>query len=119
MQCILCYNSPILNLNPKTQARRGLIIYNTSSGIIALRKHVHVNHSICFLIEEEVNNLLKEKKRQLAKKKANMSISSISNFFATKEPFKKKWFVAKKIIGGYEISNYQKPSSFAICGKYL
>jgi len=34
-----------LNLNPKTQARRGLIIYyNTTHGIPKLKKHVNVNH---------------------------------------------------------------------------
>jgi hypothetical protein len=33
MCCIFYYNSPILNLNPKTQDRRGLIIYNKISGI--------------------------------------------------------------------------------------
>jgi hypothetical protein len=45
MHCILCYSSPILNLNPKTQGRRGLIIYNTTNGIITLKKHVNVDYS--------------------------------------------------------------------------
>jgi len=45
MCCILCYNSPILNLNPKIQARKKLIIYNTINGITTLKKHVNLNHS--------------------------------------------------------------------------
>jgi len=48
MCCIFCYNNPILNLNPKTQIR-GLIIYNTINDIIALRKHVNVDHFIIIL----------------------------------------------------------------------
>ncbi len=44
MHYIFCYNNLILNLNPKTQTRRGLIICNTFNGIIALRKHVNVDH---------------------------------------------------------------------------
>jgi len=42
--CILCHNDPILNVNRKTQARKRLVIYNSSNGIIALRKHVNSNH---------------------------------------------------------------------------
>ncbi len=38
MCCIFCYNNPILNLNPKTQARKGLIIYNTTNVITTLKK---------------------------------------------------------------------------------
>jgi hypothetical protein len=34
-----------LNLNPKTQARKGLIICNIINGIIALKKHVNSDHS--------------------------------------------------------------------------
>jgi hypothetical protein len=33
MRYIICYNSLILNLNPKTQGRRELIIYDTTNGI--------------------------------------------------------------------------------------
>jgi hypothetical protein len=44
MQCILCHNNPILNKNPKTQARKGLIIYESFNHIVALRKHVNLNH---------------------------------------------------------------------------
>jgi hypothetical protein len=44
MQCILCHNNPILNKNPKTQAKQGLIIYDSFNHIIALRKHANSNH---------------------------------------------------------------------------
>jgi len=44
MWCIIGHNNPILNVNPKTQARKGLIIYNSFNGIIALKKHVNSNH---------------------------------------------------------------------------
>ncbi len=35
--CIFCHNKPVLNLNPKNQARNELIIYNTINGISTLR----------------------------------------------------------------------------------
>jgi hypothetical protein len=47
LRCILCYNSPILFCNPKIQARKGLIIYNTTNGITTtLKKHVNLGHFI-------------------------------------------------------------------------
>jgi hypothetical protein len=48
MHCIPHHNNPILNLNPKSQARKGLFIYNTTNGITTLRKHVNSNHSNVF-----------------------------------------------------------------------
>jgi len=42
---IPCHNNPILNLNPKTQGRKGLIIYDITNGIATLKKHVNTNHS--------------------------------------------------------------------------
>jgi len=33
MSCIFCHNNPILNVNPKIQARKGLIIYIGTNGI--------------------------------------------------------------------------------------
>jgi hypothetical protein len=35
---IICYKNLILNLNSRNQARRGLIIYNTTNGITTLKK---------------------------------------------------------------------------------
>jgi hypothetical protein len=48
MHYILCHNNPILNVNPKTQARKGLIIFNTSNCISTLRKHANLDHSNIF-----------------------------------------------------------------------
>ncbi len=71
MRCVTCYNSPVLFCNPKTQTRKGLILYNTTNMITTLKKHVNANHSIIAkMFEEEMNSLLKGKvEKQLAKKK--------------------------------------------------
>jgi hypothetical protein len=50
MRCLFCYNNPILITNAKTQARRGLILYNTTNGTITLKKHVFTNHSSIAMI---------------------------------------------------------------------
>jgi hypothetical protein len=50
--------NPILISNVKTQARKGLTLYNSANGITTLKKHVYVNH--CMIEEKEVNNLLKK-----------------------------------------------------------
>jgi hypothetical protein len=88
MQCIICHNNPILNVNLKTQARKWLIIYNSSNGITTLRKHVNSNHlNILKKFEKKYHYLLRENERQPPKKKSNVSSNSISSFFTTKEPF--------------------------------
>jgi hypothetical protein len=85
---ILVHNNPILNLNPKTQAKKRLTIYNTSNGKITLKKHVIVDRFIIFLkIKEEVDNPLRKEEKQLAKKKPNIFNSSISSFFCYKGTF--------------------------------
>ncbi len=43
-----------------------------------------------------MNNPLREDERQPSKKRPNMSTSSISKFFAIKEPFKRKRFEEQK-----------------------
>jgi hypothetical protein len=48
MHCNLCHNNLVLNLNPKIQAKKGLIIYNTTNGIVTLKKHVNLNHCNVF-----------------------------------------------------------------------
>jgi hypothetical protein len=48
MCCIFCHNNPILNLNPKNQAKKRLIIYNTTISIIVLKKHVNLDHCNIF-----------------------------------------------------------------------
>jgi hypothetical protein len=73
MHCILCHNNLILNLNPKTQARKWLIIYNTINGIVALKKHVNSDHSnVLKKNEEEVNCPLSEEEKQPSKKIQNI-----------------------------------------------
>jgi hypothetical protein len=82
---ILCHNNPILIVNPKTQARKRLIIYNSCNGIVALRKHVKLDHSnILKKFEEEFNCPLRGNERQPSKKRSNVSSNSISSFFVTK-----------------------------------
>jgi hypothetical protein len=90
MHCIFCCNNLILNLNPKKLTNKGFIIYNTTNGIIALKRHDNLDHCSIFLnFEEEVNCPLKKYEKQLSKKIPNISSNSISSFFVTKEPFKK------------------------------
>ncbi len=50
MGCLFCYNNPIVITNAKTQAKRGLILYNTTNDIITLKKHVFTNHSSVTMI---------------------------------------------------------------------
>jgi hypothetical protein len=60
MRCILCFQKLVLGINPRTQVRKGLIFYYKTNGIISLKKHVDVDHSvIAQMFEEEVNNILK------------------------------------------------------------
>jgi hypothetical protein len=44
MKCIICYVSLILITNAKTQARKGLILYNNANGISTFKKHVYASH---------------------------------------------------------------------------
>jgi len=94
MRCILCHNNPILNLNPKTQARKGLFIYNTTNGITTLRKHVNSNHSNGFFLIEEMNCPLKEKERQPLKKNQIFLLIPYLVFFGEKT-FQKIGSIAK------------------------
>jgi hypothetical protein len=38
------YANPILITNVKTQARKGLVLYNSANGITTLKEHVYVDH---------------------------------------------------------------------------
>jgi hypothetical protein len=69
MCCIFCHNNPILNVNPKTQARKWLIIYiNHTNGIVALKKHVNLDHfNISKKFEKEINFLWGKMKDNLLK----------------------------------------------------
>jgi hypothetical protein len=55
-----------------------------------LKNHVDIDHSIIFKNIEEVNSLMKRNlEKQPTKKRSNVSNSSISIFFASKDLFKK------------------------------
>jgi hypothetical protein len=78
-------------LNPKKELRRGLISYYKTSGITCLHKHLDADHLVIFkkkLLKN--NNQGRENfEKQPTTKRANISNSSISRLFASKEPFKK------------------------------
>jgi hypothetical protein len=46
MTHFFCYINPILIKNPKNQAKKGLILYNTTNRITTLKKHVSTNYFI-------------------------------------------------------------------------
>jgi hypothetical protein len=88
---IICHNNPVLNLNPKTQARKGSIIYNTMNGIVTLKKHI--NSNLFFLIiffEDKVNYLLREEEKQPSKKRLNISSNSTFIYFLQKNLSRKR-----------------------------
>ncbi len=61
MKCIFCYINPMLVSNLKTQARKGLILYNISNGLTTSRKHVVLYHlKIAKMFKEEVNNPIRK-----------------------------------------------------------
>jgi hypothetical protein len=70
--CILCYNSPVLNLNPKLQARRKLIIYYTISCMIFIKKTCKFKPFQSFFLKwkrskqsfEKIWMIIKKKKKQ-------------------------------------------------------
>jgi len=45
MRCMICHVN-FVPFNPRTKKRRGFITYSKKIGIIALKKHVDVNHAI-------------------------------------------------------------------------
>jgi hypothetical protein len=54
------YANTILITNAKTQARKGLILYNCANGITTLKKHVYAKPLYdCKIFEKEINFLVK------------------------------------------------------------
>jgi hypothetical protein len=85
MKCIFCYVSPILITNAKSQAMKGLILYNNANGIISLKIHIYADHCmIAEIFEEKVNNMLKDAKKQLGKKRFHVNGTTISEIFEEK-----------------------------------
>jgi hypothetical protein len=60
MRCIFCYANLILISNAKTQARKGLILYNSANGIFCIKKNVYADHCMIAKIFKEINNLKKK-----------------------------------------------------------
>jgi hypothetical protein len=79
----LCYINLVEISNPKTQARKCLILYNIRNQIITLKKHVFMNHLIIAkMFKEEMNSPLKgEEERKPTKKMPNIFGNSIFKFF--------------------------------------
>jgi len=117
MHYIFCHNNPILNLNPKNQARRWLIICEIINGITALRKRVTLDQSnVLNFFEEEMNCPLREEKKPPFKKRQNISFNSIFIYFY-KRTFQERGCATKTKFGRFRCFNCQKPSSFIVCGK--
>jgi hypothetical protein len=51
------------------QTRKGLILYNTTNEIIALKAHMHANYYVIAKLFEEVNDFLKVKEEGKLRKK--------------------------------------------------
>jgi len=95
MCCIICHNNPVLNLNPKTKARKGLIIFNTINGIVALRKHVNSNHFNVFLKFEKMNCPLKEEERQPSKNRPKVFLTPYLGFCFLQKKLSRKRMCSK------------------------
>ncbi len=56
----LYYQNLVIEINPRTQMRKGLISYYKTNGIIFLKKYVDADHSfIAQMFEEKMNILLR------------------------------------------------------------
>jgi hypothetical protein len=86
---IFCYNSPILFCNPKIQARKGLIIYNTTNGITTLKKTCECkSFYYCKNVWWRNKECIEKRSEETIYKKNQMDIyNEIINFFIAKEPF--------------------------------
>jgi hypothetical protein len=86
----LCYKKHVL-YNPRKKLTKGLISYYKTNGILALKKHVDVKHSLLAKKhDKEVNSSVKTQgERQPTKKKKNVSSFEILKIFSTKFLYKK------------------------------
>jgi hypothetical protein len=79
MCCILCYQEPVIGINSKTQATKGLISYYKTNGITFLKTHMDAEHPVITKMFEKINFLLKgREERQPTKKR--MIVSNGSSF---------------------------------------
>jgi hypothetical protein len=83
MRCILCYVDLVDDPNPRTKKSKYFKTYYKTYDIIALKKHVDVDHFIIAKkIEEEINNgITKNVEKQIAKKRPNVLGSEFFYFF--------------------------------------
>ncbi len=90
MRCLLCHSQSFSFMNSRKKLRKGQVTYYKTSGITSLQKHLDVNHSTIYKrLQEEINNQGKENvNRQSTKKRSLISNSFISEFFASKHPFR-------------------------------
>jgi hypothetical protein len=120
MHCILCHNNPILNVNPKMQARKGLITYNTTNSIATSKKHVNSDHpNIFWSIEEEISSPSREDEKNLPKRDQMFLLIPYLVFFLLQKNLLRKMMCGKEQFYKIDSFNYQKPSSFTICRKQL
>jgi len=82
MRSILCYHNVVNIFNPRTKERKGLKTYHKTYDIIALKKHVDVDHSrIAKKFEEEINNeIIGSVEKQPTKERPNVPRSAIFVF---------------------------------------
>jgi hypothetical protein len=57
MHYIPCYQYLIIKINPRNQAKKGLISYYQTNGINFLKKHVDTKHILIAKRFEEVNSV--------------------------------------------------------------
>jgi hypothetical protein len=118
MHCILFYQNPIIEINSKTQAKKGLISYYKTNKINCLYKHVDAKHTIIAKrFEEEVNIVLKITKKYITIKENNKYVyigGQSLNFF-----FQKGGCVIKRVLKGPWSFDCQKQLTNSICKKYM
>jgi hypothetical protein len=75
IRCILSNQEPIIGINSRTQARKGLISYYKTNRITSLKKHVNVEHVvIAKMFEGDVNFFLKGKEERQPIKKIKLCL---------------------------------------------
>jgi hypothetical protein len=76
--CIFYYNNFVNAYNPIIQARKGIILYYKTNGIIIFSNHVNANHTIiAIFLQEKVNN----SKKLFKSNQQNKSLIYLANKF--------------------------------------
>ena len=93
MRCVICHNATVgpAILALRTRCRKGLITYFKANGIIAMKKHVEVEHFISSkrYAKEICSQVRSPSYLQPTKKRPGLPPSSIVEFFGFVEPFRK------------------------------